>query len=292
MRQKINIITAVSAWPQALEAQRHLLDRYSKDSFNFIGVIDTSPKPNPWNLWDPKLRGIAEKIAEEFCDEVVMMPEELHLNRRKLFPNTKVFKAKFSNERAADVLQFIFEKKILNSATPTLILDSDMFPIAPFSIIKSMESNSIRGVIQNRKGRFKREVKYYWNGILMFDPPRLQFLEDYSFDCGKVLGLKVDTGGQSYWWIKKVEEAGLHGELGFINHFSSLNWRIDDFQGIIPEAIKKFLLSDDRNESGSIYSEIYDDTFLHFRAGSNWRNEPVNIVQKRNCEFVKSCLNR
>ena len=290
MRDKINIITTVSAWPEALQAQRYLLNRYSAESFNFIGVIDTSPTPNPWNLWDPKLRGIAEKIAQEFCDEVIMMPEELHFNRRKLFPATKVSKAKYSNERAADVLQFVFEKKILNSTTPTLILDSDMFPIGTFSITKSLDLNSIRGVIQNRKGRFGRDVKYYWNGILMFDPPRLQYLEDFSFDCGKVLGSKVDTGGHSYWWIKKIEEAGLYGELGFINHFSSLNWQINDFKGNLPEGIRQFIMNDDRNRGGKVYSEIYDQTFLHYRAGSNWREESPQVVQDRNQIFFNSCM--
>jgi hypothetical protein len=290
MRNKIDIITTVSAWPQALEAQRHLLNKYSKDSFNFIGVIDTSPTPNPWNLWDSKLRGNAEKIAQEFCDEVIMMPEELHFNRREIFPSTKVSKAKFSNERAADVLQFIFEKKILNSTIPSLILDSDMFPISTFSVIQLLDSNSIRGVIQKRKGRFSREVKYYWNGILMFDPPNLHYLADFSFDCGKVRGLKVDTGGQSHWWIKKIEENGFEATLGYISHLSSLNWRINDYEAFIPEGIRKFILNDDRNQAEKMYSEIYDQSFLHFRAGSNWREESAQVVKERNRRFLKSCM--
>lgn len=292
MKKRVNILTTVSAWPEALEVQRHLLDRYSKDAFHFIGVIDTSSNPNPWNLWDPELRLKAKSIAHEYCDEVIMMPEELHNDRKKIFPNTKVSKARFSNERAADALQFIFNARIQNSITPCLILDSDMFPIGPFSLIDSLVSTSIRGVIQHRNGRFNRRIKYYWNGILMFDPQRLKYLEDFSFDCGKVKGMKVDTGGQSHWWMKKMEEAGLQSELGFINHLSSLNWSINDFNGFIPHAIRQFLLADDRNKSSKIYAEIYDETFLHFRAGSNWRQEAVDVVQKRNFEFIKSCLDQ
>jgi hypothetical protein len=292
MNKKVNVITTVSAWPEALEVQRHLLDRYSKDAFNFISVIDTSSNPNPWNLWDPELRQKAINIAHEYCDEVIMMPEELHYDRQKLFPNTKVSKAKFSNERAADALQFVFNARIQNSFNPCFILDSDMFPIAPFSIIDSLVTTSIRGVLQNRNGRFNRQIEYYWNGILMFDPHRLKYLEDFSFDCGKVRGLKVDTGGQSYWWMKKMEDAGLHSELGFIKHFSSLNWSLNDFRGVIPSAIRRFLLGDDRNKFGKIYAEIYDETFLHFRAGSNWREEAIDVVQRRNREFIKSCLDQ
>jgi len=290
MSADINIVTTVSAWPEALEAQRYLLDKYSEESFNFIAVIDTSPIPNPWNLWDSKLRKTAEKIAQVFCHEVLMMPEELHFDRKKIFPETKALKSKYSNERAADALQLVFERKILNSSIPTLIIDSDMFPISRFSLRKSLVSKPIRGVIQERKGRFGQEAKYYWNGLLMLDPPRLRYLEDFSFDCGKVGRLKVDTGGQSHWWIKKIEEMGLGETLGYIKHHSSLNWHINDFEGIIPDAIKEFILSDDRNDAGKIYSEIYDQHFLHFRAGSNWREESALVVKERNRKFIESCM--
>jgi len=144
--------------------------------------------------------------------------------------------------------------------------------------------------MQNRKGKFGRQVKYYWNGLLMFDPLNLQYLEDFSFDCGKVRGIKVDTGGQSYWWIKKIEENGLEVTLGYINHLSSLNWRINDFEAFIPEGIRQFILKDDRNQAGKMYSEIYDQTFLHFRAGSNWREESAQVVKERNYRFLKSCM--
>jgi hypothetical protein len=290
MTSKVNIITTVSAWPEALEAQRYLINKYSKEACNFIGVIDTSPNPNPWNLWDPELRDRAKEIAHEYCDEVIMMPEELHSDRRKIFPTTNVSKAKFSNERASDVLQFIFEKRVMNANTPCLILDSDMFPIAPFSLMDSLVSKSIRGVIQHRSGSFKRQVKYYWNGLSMFEPTKLKYLEDFSFDCGKVRGLKVDTGGQSHWGIKKIEETGLQETLGYIKHLSSLNWSINEFRGSIPSRMKQFIMDDDRNQSKKIYSEIYDESFLHFRAGSNWREESVDVVRDRNRKFLESCF--
>ena len=95
MSSPINIITTVSAWPEALEAQRYLLNRYSKDSFNFIGVIDTSPTPNPWNLWDSKLRGNAEKIAQEFCDEVIMMPKNFTSIEERFFQAQRFRKQNF-----------------------------------------------------------------------------------------------------------------------------------------------------------------------------------------------------
>ena len=109
MNTKINILTTVSSWPDALVNQRLLLGKFSKLDFKFIAVIDTAPIANPWNLWDSKLRDKAIGIAREYCDEVFIFPEELHENRRILFPNTSNKKAKYSNERAADALETLIE---------------------------------------------------------------------------------------------------------------------------------------------------------------------------------------
>jgi hypothetical protein len=290
MTSKINIFTTVSAWPEALHAQRKLLDQFSKDSFDFIAVIDTSSTPNPWNLWDSNLRSRAEDIASQFCDDVILMPEGIHENRKSLFPKTKVLKARNSNERASDVLQFILNEKILSSFDPAFIIDSDMFPIAPFCVSESLNECSVRGVFQHRSGRFGKYAKYYWNGIMMFNPSKLENLERFSFDCGKVNGLKVDTGGQSHWWIKSIEDLKDNKSLGSIDHFASLNWNLEQISFQIPEKIFDFIVSDDRNREGKFFTEIYDEKFLHFRAGSNWREEPTHVVRKRNSDFIQACL--
>jgi hypothetical protein len=290
MKEKVQIITTVSAWPEALEAQSKLLNEFSKDSFHFVALIDTSATPNPWNLWDSTLRSRAQSIAGEFCDEVILMPEELHINRKQLFPGTKVLKARNSNERASDVLQYAFREKIVNSNRYSFIIDSDMFPVAPFSISESLRDLSIRGVLQYRSGRFGRYAEYYWNGIMMFHPSKLDFLEEYSFDCGKVNGLRVDTGGQSHWWIKKVKDSGNQKSLGGINHLASLDWTLQDAGDVLPKSIRSFVETDDRNVGKRLYTEMYDGKFLHFRAGSNWREEPVEIVKQRNREFIRACL--
>jgi hypothetical protein len=39
----------------------------------------------------------------------------------------------------------------------------------------------------------------------------------------------------------------------------------------------EFLENDPRNEKDKYFCELYDDCFLHYRAGGNWRREGLNI---------------
>ena len=286
MTNEINVITTVSSWPEALELQRKSLHKFSENPFKFIAVIDTSETPNAWNLWDASLRKRAIEIANEYCDEVVVFPEELHANRRELFPKTKTKRARYSNERAADVLQFVFRHKILESQKSTMIIDSDMFPIANFNLVEQLQINKFRGVLQHRKGILNKKVKYFWNGIIQLSPSELPELVNFSLDCGKVKGARVDTGGQSHYWIEKLEKVYDRNLLGEINHLSSLNWQIPDLNVTLSSELFDFIVNDDRNVEKQIFTEIYDDKFLHFRAGSNWREEDSNSVKKRHHIFL------
>jgi hypothetical protein len=96
-------------------------------------------------------------------------------------------------------------------------------------------------------------------------------------------------------YYETVEHAALHiGRCITIYNYrrrhSSLNWQINDFDGILPEGIRQFIMNDDRNRGGKVYSEIYDQTFLHYRAGSNWREESSQVVKDRNQNFFNSCM--
>ena len=41
-----------------------------------------------------------------------------------------------------------------------------------------------------------------------------------------------------------------------------------------------FFNNDVRNENNKFFCEIYDDVFLHYRAGGNWRREGLSLHKK------------
>jgi hypothetical protein len=84
-----------------------------------------------------------------------------------------------------------------------------------------------------------------------------------------------DTGGMTQEWLKTQ----INDNMYFIKHRSSGNWN----ELNIPDNLKsniqltKFLKNDIRNKDGMFFCELYDDVFLHYRAGSNWRGEGYNL---------------
>ena len=50
-----------------------------------------------------------------------------------------------------------------------------------------------------------------------------------------------------------------------------------------------FLHNDSRNIDGKFFCEIYDDVFLHYRAGGNWRREGMELHNNLSLS-LKKCL--
>ena len=78
----------------------------------------------------------------------------------------------------------------------------------------------------------------------------------------------------------------------FIRHLWSLTWNEDDINDNENNNIKKllkFFKEDSRNKDGKFFSEIYDNKFLHYRAGCNWIGEGLEF-HKKNSERLKEAI--
>ena len=61
----------------------------------------------------------------------------------------------------------------------------------------------------------------------------------------------------------------------FIKNLSSFTWDLNQLPIHLQYNTKliDFLKNDIRNENDTFFCEIYDNVFLHYRAGGNWRKE-------------------
>ena len=280
--KRVKVITTVAAWPEALALQRKLLDKYLLQDYDFISFVDTPQEPCMFNLWDSNLRQHASNLAQEHCDRSYMVPDYLHRNRKLQFSNTTEKRANNANLRAADTLQYAWNLEISRSNTPVLILDNDMFPISKFSITEEISPRPVKSVINyshSRKGN--KSVPWLWSGLLFIDPSQIQDKELWSFDCGKVDGVPVDVSGQTHHWYTRNVNS-----ITELKHLPSCQWNLSDTNFKFKISLLNFLETDNRNVDNKFYCELYDEKFLHFRAGSNWRNESADTVKARNEAFI------
>ncbi len=280
----------IASWPEALELQKMALSKYLYEPHELIAVIDTSEKPGPFNLWDSGLRKKAIDIAQNICDRVIVVPDELHGNRSKIFPKTKELSGDIANLRAAVTLQYAFNSEILYDSKKILLIDNDMFPITHFSWQEKMQENFCRSNIYDSRSKYrKKSITHLWGGLMFIDAAQIPFKDIWSFDCGKINGVKVDVTGNTHYWLQKIKENGLESKLQKINHLPSLNWDYSDLTEIFSDILKEFIIKDDRNINNKFYTEFYDEVFLHFRAGSNWKKESGQVVKNRFIRFSE-CL--
>jgi hypothetical protein len=275
MQDNLKIITTVSAWPEALEYQAKLLKKFCKDDYEFIAIIDADLKPHYSNMWNKATRKQALEIARKYCQHVIEMPIDMHENRTHLFPNTCEIKGNKPSLRTADSCQYAWNYLKEMKAQRAILIDSDMFPISHFSFEDLTKDKNVGAVKQTRESGHKK-IEYFWNGIIAANFASLPSLHDLSFDAGYHEGLSTDTGGGTHSWVAANVQ-----KVNWIEFNSSLNWTHKEIPDLKSKRMQEFIINDDRNIHGKIYSEIYAGSFFHFRGGGNWNMEPRSLVYAR-----------
>ena len=168
-----------------------------------------------------------------------------------------------------------------------LVIDSDMFLIREWSASKWREYDAAI-VLQSRTDPI---YHYPWNGLYYFDMFRLQDKELIRWN--RIPGF-CDVGGQAASWLEK--QMGNHpmpdtqkirwtnqvfytDKIFFIKHLWSGTWDQSDTLDDMNPTLLAFLTNDPRNVEGKFFCELYDNAFLHYRAGGNWRQEGLAFHQ-------------
>jgi hypothetical protein len=77
-------------------------------------------------------------------------------------------------------------------------------------------------------------------------------------------------------WIDKEYHTN---DIYFIKHLWSGSWDINELPKNLESNTKliEFLKNDIRNVNNKFFCEIYDNVFLHYRSGGNWRKEGLEL---------------
>jgi hypothetical protein len=280
----MKIVTAVVNNPEFIEIQYYTLKKYFKGEYEFIVFNDTKEFSDFTNDGDTTLKEQIITICNKLnitCINVV----NNHHNTMNM------------SQRHADTFNTYVLKYQIENPDKYLLLDSDMFLVDYFDINKYSQYDCAI-VLQSRKDH---QINYFWPGLCYFDFTKMKNIELLNWNCCK----DCDSGGSMHEWLKlqikdsvvpKPDDIHYKDEtyhtdtIYFIKHLCSCRWNLSKLpENITNEKLIQFLLHDRRNENDTIFCEIYDNVFLHYRAGGNWMGEGLEF-HKHQTKSLKDAL--
>jgi hypothetical protein len=281
----MKVITSVVNNPIFIEIQYHTLKKYFKGEYEFIVFNDAKDFPDFTNGNDITIKTQIQDICSKLNIKCINIPNNTH--RQNLF----------ADSRCADAMNYILQYQ-KNNPEKYLLLDSDMFLVDYFDINKYSDYDS--AIVLQSRNNYK--INYFWNGIYYFDMTRIKNIELLNWSLCRY----CDVGGMMQKWLKlqlgntpmpntdeirSTNKIFHTNDIYFIKHLCSCSWDINDLPNNLQDNIKliEFFNNDIRNTNGKFFCEIYDDVFLHYRAGGNWMNEGLELHKKLS-KSLKNCL--
>lgn len=276
----------ISTWinnPELILIQSNLIKKYCKENVKYLAVLDGKTYQCFTNFGNVSIREQQINICKQNNIDYVEVPPEFHSEprRRELFDNhTITYDISYRHtildpsSRTAVSNQFgwkIFQTNLKKWFTHLVMIQSDIFPFAPFSVREMLDGNSLL-----YKNQVKDSIQYAWDGFLMFDFSQEASIpwDEWNFDSGiHNNNIYTDTGGGTWKILPKIQKKKN------IQSRDSLQWTKDDswFESL-PAPIQEFVLNDNRNEGNKLFSEIKHFKFIHLRGGGNW--EYIKEVEK------------
>lgn len=251
-----HIATAVVNNPTFVEMQFKTLQRFFKSPFRFIVFNDAKAFPDSTNGGDVTIKKRIRDVCESLGIECIDIPNDHHKHNGSISMR--------HTESMRHIMKFIHE----NHAR-YILLDSDMFLVSPLDPEEYFQDH-IAAVIPQNRVLDGVHVTYIWPGLCFLDVPRIPDIGELCFD----LEVGLDSGGRSRLWYDLQKQKGT--PVMTLTHKSSLGWTINDMPRQL-DYLRDFFISDPRNQKGKMFCEIYADVFLHYRAGSNWVGEGMDL---------------
>ena len=281
----MKIITAVVNNPLFIEIQYYTLQKYFQGEYEFIVFNDAKEFPDFTNGNDITIKTEIQNTCNKLNITCINIPNEHHKQNID------------AALRCADSMNYIVEYQKGNP-DKYLLLDSDMFLVDYFDINKY--SNYDCAIVLQSRNKYK--INYFWNGIYYFDFTKMKNLELLNWNCC----IGCDVGGMMQKWLAKqmvntpipntdeirwIDKEFHTNDIYFIKHLWSCSWDISELPINLQDNTKliDFLKNDVRNVNDKFFCEIYDNVFLHYRAGGNWRKEGL-VLHKLLSQKLKNAL--
>ena len=266
LSKNVLIMTYSFNRPDFIEIQDKTFKKFLKDDYTFVVFNDATQEE------------VSNQIIET-CNRLnlpcIQIPQSIHNA-----PYLERWPGEDYNHpsvRCSNVVQFSLDTLGFDHDGIVMSIDSDMFLVKNFCVQEFLDGFDIAGVLQSRQ-----HIEYFWIGLLLFNMQTLPDKKTINVNCGKVDGIGVDPGGQTYHYFKNHPKA--------MRNPIDIQFYPSDF--ILSETTHenvKFLFSHDCNN----FEFLLKNSFIHYRGGSNWNYESKEYHEKKTAvlnAFIDKCL--
>lgn len=276
---KILIFTQSYNRPDFIEIHYHTFKKFLLDDYELIVFNDATNK---------EIYSEITQMCAQYQIKCIPMPQELH------------DPCNYPSVRHCSIIKYSLETLGFNAADIVAIIDSDMFLIREFSIREYLKNFDLAGQLVTRYSQ--HNVYYVWAGIAFLDMRTMPNKNTINFDPAIIENVPTDSGGSTYYYLKQNPEARVKyfDDIIFLDDFFcdsckesnqiSCAHNIDIMKNLDFSEPLIELTTYCQNYSIEIYLQ---NTFLHYRAGSNWTGDSSNfILQKTHCvnNFINEIL--
>ena len=280
----MKIITSVVNSTDFIEIQHRTLQKYFKGEYEFIVFNDAKEFDDVTNGGDLTIK---TKIRETCKTLNILCFDVANDHHRGMN----------MSDRHADTFNKHVLAYQLQNPDKYFLLDSDMFLIDYFDPAK-YEQFECAIVLQSRK----ITTNYIWPGLCFIDFTKIKNQGLLNWRCGH----ECDSGGMMRDWLSEqmgnspfpstddirwTKKLYHTKNVYFIKHLWSCTWNETEIPGTFTNKapLVAFITQDSRNINGKFFCEIYDDVFLHYRAGGNWKEGGMDL-HRANSSKLKQIL--
>lgn len=150
--------------------------------------------------------------------------------------------------------------------TIQVIFDSDMFFVNDFNFNDYLSDNNICAIHQRRGN-----IEYLWNGFVIMKGADLPDKNHFDYRLGTVEGERTDTGGNTYYWLKRNPNL----KVKYMMHTGHLDVSQTE---TLPEKLRAGYKSE-------YCFQFIENAVLHYRAGSNWDKKSKDFIDTKKAYF-------
>lgn len=265
---KILLFTYSYNRPDFIEIQHKTFKKFLLDEYEFIVFNDAT---------DQNLYNQINQICTQNNIRCIPIPQEIH---------DPIYNPSLRN---CAVVNYSLKALGFEHDDIIALFDSDLFLIKEFSIREYLKGFDLAG-----QDQIRGDIHYLWIGLVFLNMATMPNKNTIDFGCGFIGNTNTDAGGFTHHYIKNNLTARVRyfDNVVYLTDFTCTECKNNgqicthNFDFMRKYKFSNPLCSLAFNSRNSI-SEIYlNNTFLHYRAGTNWNHETDDYHQRKTQSLI------